>query len=271
MDLAVKQVKEGKSFVYVLDNIDWMEKVHDMRADAQNVSVHAVSTSLVFDRVPSKHLPDNGPQKNLANCNISKLVSLTKEEVNNIKERYKLLIAKILCQNFPAFKFLHDLIPEHLPNEYLKQMKTKSTVIPFPVLLKDEKKYADVVDVLDQLETWTHQIYSNAGVCIIPDAESNQVPVELQSTTSRPDQPASHSRHASASDQLSDIKIPCYGDQLSRVRFAGSKDLRSGCHTARERFDHIYPFHIVDWHTKRSFLKVFSVKHGLINLIYHLY
>jgi hypothetical protein len=34
MDLAVQKVQEGKTFVFVLNNIDWMEKVHDMRSDA---------------------------------------------------------------------------------------------------------------------------------------------------------------------------------------------------------------------------------------------
>ena len=53
------------------------------------------------------------------------------------------------------------------------------------------------------------------------------------------------------------MKVPCYGDQLSRVRMAGAKDLCAGCHLARQRLDHIYPFCIVDWHTKRSFLKVY--------------
>ena len=36
MDLAAKKVEEGDTFVYALDNIDWMEKVHDMRSDAHN-------------------------------------------------------------------------------------------------------------------------------------------------------------------------------------------------------------------------------------------
>lgn len=49
MDLAVNKVQEGETFVYVLDNIDWMDKVHDMRSDAHNKSLHAVATSLVFD------------------------------------------------------------------------------------------------------------------------------------------------------------------------------------------------------------------------------
>ena len=134
-------------------------------------------------------------------------------------------------------------------------MSRKSTVVPFPVLMKDEKKYSEVVDVLDQLETWSHDIFSKAGLSLVPD--SSHEPPQLQSNTSRPDQPASHNRPvASTTDPLQNVKIPCYGDQLSRVRFAGAKDLRSGSHTVRDRFDHIYPFCIVDWHCKKSFLKV---------------
>lgn len=256
MDLAVKKVQEGKKFVFVLDNIDWMEKVHDMRSDAQNISVHAVATSLVFDRVSSEHLPDSGSQNSLKECNIRKLVSLTPEEESQIRGRYKLIVARILCEFFPAFKFLQDLVPARLPHANNQAMDTKSTVVPFPVLIKDEKKYAEVVDVIDQLEAWVHEIYLKAGLCSAPVPDSFPPPL-AHDPTSRPDQPAAHIPPvASSSDPLQNVKIPCYGDQLSRVRFAGAKDLRSGCHTAKDRFDHIYPFRIVDWHSKRSFLKV---------------
>ena len=50
--------KEGN--VFVLDNIDWDVRAHDMRSNKQNRSVHAVATSIVFDRVASPPLPDNG-------------------------------------------------------------------------------------------------------------------------------------------------------------------------------------------------------------------
>jgi hypothetical protein len=53
MDSAVELLKKGNQFVFVLDNIDWTVKVHEMRSDHQNQDVHAVATSLVFDRVPS--------------------------------------------------------------------------------------------------------------------------------------------------------------------------------------------------------------------------
>ena len=35
LDHAIKLVQEGKTFVFVLDNIDWDVKVHDMRSDQQ--------------------------------------------------------------------------------------------------------------------------------------------------------------------------------------------------------------------------------------------
>ena len=54
LDRAAELVKSGSQFVYVLDNIDWEEKAHDMRKDVQNRSVHAVATNIVFNRVTNK-------------------------------------------------------------------------------------------------------------------------------------------------------------------------------------------------------------------------
>ena len=69
LDHVVQLVKEGRSFVFVLDNVAWDVR-HDIRSDKQNRSVHAVATSLVFDRVSSSNLPDTRPKKNLTNCSI---------------------------------------------------------------------------------------------------------------------------------------------------------------------------------------------------------
>ena len=70
LDKAVQLVKERKTFVFVIDNIDWMLKVHDMRSDKQNTSVHAVATSIVFDHVESNELSDKTPTVNLRNVQL---------------------------------------------------------------------------------------------------------------------------------------------------------------------------------------------------------
>ena len=75
MDHAVELVKKGHKFVFVLDNIDWTVQVHDMRADNQNRSVHAVATSLVFDRVPQVSVAESNFKQSLATTDIVKLVT----------------------------------------------------------------------------------------------------------------------------------------------------------------------------------------------------
>ena len=256
LDRAAKLVKSGFRFVYVLDNIDWEEKAHDMRQYAQNKSVHTVATSIVFNRVPDQGFSDSGPQQNLHKCNVNDLVTVNDVELQAIRSRYRVIVAKLLLEHFPAFQMFKPYTSQVTKCAYAKEMSMKSEVITMPVLMKDEKKYSECVDVLDQLEKWTHEIYSAAGLCSSPP-ESSKDATPVIAAHSRPDQPAAHVPPTpSKSDPLHGVKIPCFGDQLTRVRFAGAKDLRAGCHSPKQRFDHLYPFCIVDWHTKRSYLKV---------------
>ena len=264
LERAIELVKSGHKFVFVLDNIDWEEKAHDVRSDNQNKSVHAVATSIVFDRIPRagiENLPDDGPQRDLKTCNVRNVVSVSDAEMEVIRKRYRILLARLLFEHLPEFRVFEAHIPSVTYCKYSEQTCLKSEVITMPILLKDEKKYSECVDVLDQLEKWTYEIHSGAGLCNIVETSSGVTPETAApaiENRSRPDQPASHFPPVPSSDDpIPGVKIPCYGDQLTRVRLAGSKDLRAGCHSATQRFDHLYPFCIVDWHTKRSFLKVF--------------
>ena len=260
LDHAIELVKAGMKFVYVIDNIDWEEKVHDMREHHQNKSVHAVATSMVFSRISSDQLPDDGPQKDVRTCNFREVVSLSDEEMKRIKNRYRMFVARTLIEKFAELSTLKLYVSEELSlrHDHSIAMAGKSEVMTLPVLMKDEKKYSDCVDVLDQLETWTHEIYKASGLC--QDAQASSDANDLVEVATRPDQPRAHIPPTSTNDDpLKGVKIPCFGDELTRVRFAGARDLRSGCHTAKQRLDHLYPYRIVGWHTKRSFLKVHTL------------
>ena len=67
-----------------------------------------MATSIVFDRVSSNHLLDDGPKNNLANVNLRELLNCTDEEKRCTRECYKIFLGKILCEEFPAFDFLVD-------------------------------------------------------------------------------------------------------------------------------------------------------------------
>ena len=68
-------------------------------------------------------------------------------------------------------------------------MSTKSEVVTLPILFKDEKKYSDCVDILDQLEKWTEEIFSAAGLCASSKESANNT-TPVIAAHSRPDQPA---------------------------------------------------------------------------------
>ena len=195
-------------------------------------------------------------------CPRTELVELNDQDLLVIRSRYRILVSKLLFEHFKAFEMFKHYVPQVTTCSYAPEMATKSEVLTMPVLVKDEKKYSEYVDVLDQLEKWTKEIYSCAGLCLSESDQNDDATTPTISGSSRPDQPASHvPPKPSENDPLKGVKIPCYGDQLTRVRFAGAKDIRAGCHAPEQRFDHIYPFCIVDWHTKRSYLKVLYSVH----------
>ena len=78
-----------------MDNMDWDVKVHEMRSDNQNKSVHAVATSLVFDRVFSEHPPDDKPQQSLASCGVTTLMN----QIGRVYFRYTEAYSSIMCIN----------------------------------------------------------------------------------------------------------------------------------------------------------------------------
>ena len=256
LDHAIELTKKRNKFTIVLDNIDWEVRAHDMREEHQNVSEHAVASTLVFDRVPSDHLPDNGPQKDIKTTGPGFFL-LSDDELSQIAYRYRVYAGRIIAKAIPKLSFLAEVLPKHIPHQYSEEMKVKSEVLTLPVLMKDEKKYADCVDVMDTFEDWIHEIHTKASGTVginVPPRPPGRPAIH---GPSRPDQPSSHAPPVpDPADPLCGVKVPCIGDQLTRVRFAGAKDLRAGAHTCKDRLDHLYPFRCAAWHTKRSFLKV---------------
>ena len=152
-----------------------------MRSDHQNVDCHYFASNLVAERVPCDHLDSEKPKGNIREArNIDFL--LNQDELLRLKEDFKIIVGRVLVDFIPELQFLQSVIPEHITHQYSDKMAEKSTIISLPMLFKDEKKYDDVVDILDSYEAWLEEIYTKAGVVQIPHAP-NRAPRH------RPDQP----------------------------------------------------------------------------------
>ena len=255
-DSAIDQVRLGNKLHGTGDNWDMKIRPHDMLSTHQNTDLHYFASNLIVERVPCDHLSTTSPQKDILSLpNSTFLISLA--EATKLREDFKVLVARVLVTNIPQLTFLKSIVPEHIPHKYQQEMAKKSTIIPLPMQMKDEKKYEDVVDILDSYEQELEDIYIRAGVVRKPKGPEQEQPVRITSGESAtPDQAAAHFNKDDANDHMKGISVPFGGDQMTRVRFAGAKDLRAGAHTAKQRFDHCSPFVSELFHTKMAYVQV---------------
>lgn len=114
--------------------------------------MHAVATSIVFDRVRNERITDCGPQQDFKLCNVHEMVNINDAELDIVRSRYRVILAQLMLKHFTAFEMFKQYTPETTECSHATEMKMKSEVVTMPVLMKDEKKYGEVVDILDQLE-----------------------------------------------------------------------------------------------------------------------
>lgn len=68
-------------------------------------------------------------------------------------------------------------------------MSKISIIIPLPLQLKDEKKYKNVVDILDYNKNELEYIYTKAGIIQKPAKQGEQNLASIEGQSSGPDQP----------------------------------------------------------------------------------
>lgn len=247
-DSAIDHVRLGDNLQGTGDNWDMKIRPHDL---------HYFASNLIVERVPCDNLSKTAPQQDLLSLPNSTFL-LSSVEAKKLREDFKVLVARVLVANIPHLSFLKSIIPQHIPHKYQQEMAAKSTIIPLPMQMKDEKKYEDVVDILDSYEQELQDIYIKAGVVEKPEGpEQLKEPVRISSGESAtPNQAAAHFNKDDANDHMKGISVPFGGDQMTRIRFAGAKDLRAGAHTAKQRFDHCSPFVFELFHTKMAYVQV---------------
>ena len=91
-----------------------------------------MATSIVFNRISSNHLANDGQKNNLAKANLRELLNFTDEEKSCTRKHYKIFLGKISCEEFPAFGFLVDVVPTHTPCQYQEEIRTLPVVVHFP-------------------------------------------------------------------------------------------------------------------------------------------
>ncbi|KAK3106929.1 hypothetical protein FSP39_003265 [Pinctada imbricata] len=123
--------------------------------------------------------------------------------------------------NDQEIKLFRNILPKHIPHEHQDEMSEKSSIHLLAIMLKNEAKYDDCVDIMDSYVKHIRDIYSKAG----------------------------------RGGDLDQLLVPIGGGQLTRVRLQGAKSLMQGAHDPQERFDMLSPCIIELFHTMQDFVE----------------
>ena len=253
MDYAAVAVRCGKSLRGTGDNWDMQINPNNVRRGIKKKDLHLFASTIYVNRVNFDNLSRVGPKRDLETCSRN-VFTLNVLEMQVLRENFMILIGRICLEYMPAFKLLSPVIPFHISHRFSKEMEGKSTVIPLPILNLNEMVYQDIVQILRVYEKWIYEINVKAGVVqagLFPEDHP-----QLQNDNPLPDQPRGHLVNIDDDDDIMrGIRVPFGGDQATRVRAAGAKDMVAGCHLPVDRVEHCAPFKPAMFHTKANFLK----------------
>ncbi|CAB4003354.1 Hypothetical predicted protein [Paramuricea clavata] len=150
-DSVIKAVKDGKNLQGTGDNWDMKIHVHEMQSFHQNQDLHYFASNPIVERVPCQNLSPNAPRRDIIKLPHSVFLLSDEEEIK-LREDFKVLVGRVLVAGIQSLSFFKSVITEHIPHKYQKEMSEKSIIVPLPMQLKDEKKYSDIVDILDYYE-----------------------------------------------------------------------------------------------------------------------
>ncbi|XP_050396775.1 uncharacterized protein LOC126815254 [Patella vulgata] len=201
-----------------------------MRLSSREKDFHSFATDWTPYRVYASSLPNDKPLCNIDEINIHSVV-LNENEKAKFKQDLKILIAQEMVDVFHCFKWMNLVLPKNIPHEYEEEMSTKSHSHIMPVILKNEQKYDDCIDILQSYQEQTQRWYHESG----------------------------------RDDYYRNLNIPIGGDQLTRVRLEGAKMLLAGSHTRIERCENLSPVVIEFFHTLQDFLEKLCKKFLIIN------
>ena len=215
------------------------------------MDLHLFASNIIKNRVNFFNLPNDTPLRDVKSLPRETFLP-NYHELKQYTSTTKVLIGRLFIEYFPKFSIFKNCIPKHIPHKFSDEMAKQSMIISLPIINANEASYADCVKILRTYEDWISEMYIKANFLNVePNRDNPHVPANA---SARPSQPGAYKIFTDG-DAMKEMKIMFNGDQLTRVRFAGAKDLLAGAHTPSDRLEHCSPFKPVMWHTKASFLQ----------------
>ena len=140
------------------DNVDKKRGVRDVRSDHHGSLLHMYSILAGRSRTPAKHLSHTGCVATLSSLPAETFLP-TACDICAVKANMVILVSRIITQYIGDLLRSSKNVPKHILHKYSKEMGTKSEVVVLDVLMKNEAKHSDMIDIMHQMHEYLGQNY----------------------------------------------------------------------------------------------------------------
>ncbi|CAC5425084.1 unnamed protein product [Mytilus coruscus] len=173
-EMIKEQIAKGNDGKLNGDNLDIYVTTNDVRMENKNKDYHFFASDITFDRVKVSHLSNSTPIGNTETVALKEMIPSLEEDAL-YKNALKVILSRVIVNYCESFNWMKPIIPKHIQHPLQEVMSQKSSIHWLPIMLKNEAKYADCVQIMasydDHLSTW----YRKAGRG--GDLDNLQVPV----------------------------------------------------------------------------------------------
>ena len=154
-----KWIEEKVLFKFWGDSVDKQCWVCDLRSDNSGEMVHMFSILVGRSRTPALELPHGLSNPSPLDGLCSGYFLPSSDDVRAVKENLVRIISRILTKYISGLTPLAKNVPQHILHHYSREMSQKSEVYALDVLLKNEAKHADMVDIMRTIQGYLGEEY----------------------------------------------------------------------------------------------------------------
>ena len=136
-----------RTFKFWGDNVDKSRRVRDLRSDHLGAMLHMFSLIVGKSRTPAPELSHRG-QLSLISEVPEELFLPNSSDVEKVKGNLVKIVSRILTRYISALVPFAKIVPKHILHQYSREMAQKSEVFALDVLMKNEAKHKDMIDIL---------------------------------------------------------------------------------------------------------------------------
>lgn len=153
-----KWIADGDVIKFITDNVNKKRKKRDERSDNKKEMLNMVSILASKSRTPARSLSHSSTIGKVSDLSPSVFLP-TCDDVERVKSNLVIIVSRVLTQYISALSPLRKSVEQHIRHRYSTEMSKKSEVAVMDVLMKDETKHSDMIEIMKTMQDYLGSEY----------------------------------------------------------------------------------------------------------------